>query len=301
MTLPEILTIRGVPFRVHSERPGELYLNCPFCGEERFRLSLNYKRNVGHCFNGECEWKSGRAVQKVLSAISWQGEMPDSMGEEETHGKKKYKPVLPQDASNVLAFKGDSVIQPNPYDYLRRRGLTHRQLKRVGVSLSGAMAYRVLFPVTYQGVLKMIVGRDFTGTQKPKYLNTPGEKYCFNLPRKVDSKEAVHLTEGVFKTLTLEAVLGVRSAALLGHSVTSVQLDQLKESGVKKVILWSDPDEQGREGFAEAAEKLSAFFDVGLVFPVPPKQVDELERSEVVQFSKHVKGMSWQVLIRMRM
>jgi DNA primase len=160
---------------------------------------------------------------------------------------------LPEDFA--LLYKATDDLDKQALRYVLRRGITKEQVKdsKLGVSFSGRYAYRVIFPALAGGKLKAFTARDFTGTSKVRYLGTPGDKWLFRFDSKA---ETIVLSEGVFKALRIAQVTSWGSASLLGHAISSPQLEQIKSSGVKRVMLYPDPDAVGVAGFLNIAEKL---------------------------------------------
>lgn len=245
MDLLEQLNALGLEYREHSSRDNEIYICCPFCEEEgetpdfRFRLSINVAEGKINCFN--CGKKSSNAeytwteLQRVLQS----GKL-EAVSKPQKKKKKK-KVELPPDFS-PLKLHGGEHWNKVALRYLATRNITGKQIvnKNLGYSTVGDFRYRIIIPVYYRGKLKGIVGRTFVVGIEPKYKNSIGEKVIYNLP---DSpKDTVVLTEGAFDALTLEKTLHkiMDSGAVLGHSLTEKQVEQLE--GYKKIILWPDPD-----------------------------------------------------------
>jgi len=291
VTLVEILELRGIPYRRHSVRSDEIRLCCPFCtsrGEtpdRRFRLGINIARGMGHCFN--CGWRSQNAVERLLDYL----------------GAKDQYHQLPQDDSSpdgscsiglpigfsIVGTVGDELDQL-ALQYLLHRGVSKQQIVRykVGATFVGNYAYRVVFPLWYNGKLQGFVARDIAG-KEPRYLSG-GRKALFN-PRPA---ETLILAEGVFKALRIERALNRPVSATLGRELTDYQLEQLQALGVGHVVLWPDPDKAGRQGCISSAELLRANgFDVSVVWPVS-KPADEVSLDEIRQLYR-VRPYNWQM------
>ena len=291
MTLVEILELRGVPYRRHSVRSDEICLCCPFCtsrGEtpdRRFRLGINIAHGMGHCFN--CGWRSQNAVQRLLEYLGVKDQYCQSPGN--GAGPNGSCSVCLPVGFSIVGTVGDELDQL-ALQYLLKRGISRQQIVRykVGATFVGNYAYRVVFPLWYNGKLQGFVARDIAG-REPRYLSG-GRKALFN-PR---PSETLILAEGVFKALRIERALDHAASATLGKELTDYQLEQLQALGVGHVVLWPDPDKAGRQGCIRTAELLRANgFDVSVVWPVS-KPADEVSLDEIRQ-SYRVRPYNWQM------
>ena len=171
-------------------------------------------------------------------------------------------------------------------NYLTTRGITEEQIfkHKIGFSLMGRYAYRVIFPVREEKKLVGFVSRSFIN-KEPRYLNSSGLKSLYN--RASTGKTPIVVgSEGVFKALKIERVVhglkdsNVNSIAFLGHGLTDRQEDML--DGTKELVLWPDPDSVGIEGMIKIAQKMHDRMLVTFPYPMPTKQADEMEDWEVV-------------------
>lgn len=288
MEFLEALSIRNIAFRKHPD-PEEVWICCPFCNEDRFRLGLNFKKNVAHCFN--CGWKSRKAIPDYLSAVRIHAAVDGYEAREEESA-----PVveLPEDFTLLWTLEpSDGAEWFAAREYLERRGVTEVQMRQydLGASWTGRFSYRVIFPVVFQDRLLGLVGRDFTGYRKPKYLNSIGVKTVYGLRQRAGS-ELLILSEGCLKALAIARIApDVCSASLLGSSVTEGQIEQIRASGFREVCLFSDPDRPGKIGALKIAR---AFADSGvrvsMVYPIPTKQADDFSPDELrFQVEKNIR------------
>lgn len=174
--------------------------------------------------------------------------------------KKEASPVagLPAEYED-FAHEPDS-IGYKARKYLRSRGVSTLQIvkHRIGFAAAGDMAWRVLFPVVdSEGTTHGCVGRDFSGNQSPKYLNTPGMKLLWNAHRVARTAVVV---EGVMDALRVEhALLQMHDSvpvARLGSTITPAQLDQLKL--YERVVVLPDWDRAGVVGAIELCGRCTA-------------------------------------------
>lgn len=273
--LPRLLTKRREQYR-NGARRGEILICCPFCVERgesqdtRFRLSINYiptatGDTLGNCFN--CGWGSHKAVAYLLR--HWQLPQADWGNDLLDADDKPIEPVhLPEDFTRLTNPRID--WEEIALDYVLRRGITKEQIHRhkIGVSLIGRYAYRIVFPIYKDKRLHGIVGRDFTGKREPRYLFNVGEKALYGMRQ---GTQRVVLAEGVFKALRLAQALPCTYSciAMLGHTLTEVQQAQLAD--VEEAVLWLDPDNVGvRGGFRVASALQAQGTQVSFVLPEKP-------------------------------
>lgn len=267
MDLTEALEAANVEWRP-GKNDDEIYINCPFCTDTRFRLGVNILTGMAHCFNDGCEWKSyGESTFKKLQEAIDTGDVEAKEGNRKRHKRMNGKVVLPE-GFRLLNIDDDSHWGKKAWKFVRNRGVSRDQIKhkKIGYTVIGSFAYRVIFPLYKSGILVGLVGRDFTGEQEPKYKNSTGAKYIYNLPEKQHS--TICLSEGAFDTLAIETVAKKRSidsGGLLGHSITDEQLHLLRH--YKRIILWMDPDEAGIEGLVAIRKKVSSKVELGVVLP----------------------------------
>jgi hypothetical protein len=281
----EQLRLLQVPFHQGS-RIGEINLCCPFCSDRnetedtRFRLGVNINRQLAQCFN--CGWKSREALKWILRKFS--GKEPSSITPATVTAPVKIPVAWPDDVEDAWKIQEGDYPAYSGVEYLLKRGISLSEMQQfdIHISLTGSLAYRILFPVMWRGKLRGLVGRDFTGLAAAKYKNSVGQKYLWHMPTIVPKKQVVVLSEGVFKAIALHKALKLISVALLGHSITEKQLGQLSHANAKSLIIWSDPDLVGIKGATEIAQVLSNLgYHVRFIWPLPKAQVDELSGAEL--------------------
>ena len=110
------------------------------------------------------------------------------------------------------------------------------------------------------------------------------------------------MSEGIFKCLKIERVAMKPSIALLGHSISTIQLEQLQQYKLlSKVIVWPDPDKVGIKGTIDVCNKLKdAGYKVYTLAEVPKKQADELPDDRVKDYLNNVVLFKWGVEQKLR-
>jgi DNA primase len=267
--LLDALLRRGIAFHRATSDPSEITICCPFCADARFRLGINIRKDVMHCFN--CGAKSRKATEEISEVLSLgvliigQGDL--ELGEIATEQPRL---SLPDDFVRLSEPADDSLTR-RALRYLLDRGVETWQIKRkkIGVSFVGRYAYRIVFPVYHGKVLDGLIARDFTGTQEPKYLNSAGARSVYGAP--TEKKRSAILCEGIFDCLALERVLQEEDydvLALLGHTLSGKQEEIL--SAYEDIVLWPDADVPGIKGFLDVAKQLALWHRI---FVVPPSRV----------------------------
>ena len=302
MTFADALQRRGIQYRRNSNDPHWYHICCLFCAERgfepdsKFRLGINTQTGATRCFHCGYRTKNGTywVLRKLeLNPADYEARIP----EQQPHTAP---PALPTDF--MLLTEAEDERDWAARDYALQRGISGQQIQahRIGVSYSGKYAYRVIFPIfASRGVpnpsggslpsdapRRFVLGpatghktefnnprllgftaRDFTGHREPRYLNSSGEKYLYNWN---PSAEQVVIAEGPIKALRIERVCGT-GAALLGHTLTEQQLQQVMESKAQHIVIWPDPNLVGRRGAIKVAEQLISEWkgQVSIIWPAP--------------------------------
>ena len=298
MNLLEAFAAYGILFRRSASDANEISICCPFCFESRFRLGVNLRKDKAHCFN--CDWKSRHATEALAEALHL-GQLHAGMQEREK--EKPEPPKLPDDFTYLYTVVHDSFYK-KAYTYMRNRGVGEWQMKqkRIGVSMVGKYAYRIVFPVYYGVALQGLVTRDFTDTQEPRYLNSAGMKAVYNSPEEKRRKSKAVICEGIFDCLAIEQTVSkdYDVLAILGRTLTEEQEKRL--SGYDEIVLWPDADAPGIAGFNALGSQLKLRH---AVLVVPPafdgrKDAAEISAPERLHLWLHRRELTDSLALRMR-
>jgi DNA primase len=294
MNLIEALEAASIDY--HKGRDSsEIYICCPWCNDQRFRLGVNVETGYAHCFNDSCEWSSKNAdytFSKLQDALD--------TGEIEAKQRKRKKKKRMEQIELPEGFRELQHPSENDYHwnkvawrYLRDRGISGDQIveKKIGfTTVDKDYSYRAIFPVWLSGKLVGFTGRDFTGKLEPKYKNSIGAKCLYNLPEKKHS--TCVLSESAIPALVIERVsrkMGIDSIGLLGHSLQEDQVSLLHH--YKRVLLWLDPDGAGVKGLEHIHKRLrDEKKSVKVILPkgmlsdddFDSRDPDELDHKEIV-------------------
>lgn len=272
--------------------PDEVWICCPFCpdhgqtADTRFRLGVNVRTGVGHCFN--CEYKS----RDVLADLGLVTERDDARDDAESRAKEKENSPEPEDDRDwrYEPLPGDpqDEIAAAAGRYLHVRGVPEWQIrrKRLGFARSGRFRYRVLFPVREStgGTIAM-VGRTWVEGIEPKYKNSIGMRWFYNAPKKRRSRIVV--AEGPLDALAIDRSMNPPGqgrewdvVAVLGRKTTDAQEAYLRQ--YQRVVLWADRDRVGFEGFEKLAGLLADLErDVSLVMAGEGKDAADTDEKEI--------------------
>lgn len=285
-----------------GSRPGEVTLCCPFCtdhgesADTRFRLGVNMRTGMCNCFN--CGYRSRKDAPKwILRKLGAQvTELEDSVLPEPE--KSKVKVELPDDFTPVNEIRKSDVPAWYGVRYLLKRGISRAAMGRygVGVSLAGRYAYRIIFPVMWRAKLRGLVARDFTGKATPKYLNSVGDKYLWNLPDQPTGKVVV-ISEGIFKAIAISKHTQANSVSLQGKDLSVLQLEQLQAVQAKHVVVFPDPGAAGLKGMLNVCQRLASHgIRPYTIYPLPDLQADEYEPAELYRMlSENVVEFTWRL------
>jgi hypothetical protein len=256
--------------------------------DTQFRLCVHTRDGWGRCMH--CDWKRRQAVMPVLKQYGILERVAGFSVEPEEY----IPPVeLPKDFQALTHVYDD--LDRQARKYIIGRGVLPSQIReeKIGVSYSGRYAYRVIFPVYVNKQLKAINARDFTGSQTPKYLTSRGDKYLYRFDPEA---RTVVFSEGSIKALRIAQATSANSSALLGHSLTEHQVQQIEASKCQEVILFPDPDRVGRRGFVRVADQFAQLqkrVSLKIVWPVP-QPADELPLAEISKMLAVPLAYSWE-------
>lgn len=283
MSVVELLRKHNIRVATSAAKPDEVQIPCPFCGDNKLRLYWNVRTNKAICFN--CEFRSNNAGKRLFYALFGGGEVwvPDSVYERATEPSSRdwARAGVDWPPGFVKLLPSRSLMHERAVRYILRRGFSKAEmrLKYLGFTERGKWRMRIIFPCIWRGKLRMFTGRAFADSFQPKYLNSIGDKWVYNLPE--ECRHAI-LSEGCLKAIAIERVLDKPSGALMGTNVTPLMAWQLGKAGVKRVTVWPDPDAPGIAGAFKAADQLLEYgFAVKIIWPPPEAQADEMTEAQI--------------------
>lgn len=205
---------------------------CPFCGNDRWKVYVNEDTGLGNCFHGDCERKFNKyqLIKAILKTESFKDVMENLDQYLEVHGwrpkvevKKKGNPIDETDSFNMPSFIPLPTDDGKNLEYLVKRGITNEATAHFELGYcdegyfqfkkpDGGLGYqdfskRVVIPVRdINGKIVTFQGRDISGTAEKKYLfpsgrNSTGTLF-YNGHNAVGAKSVV-ICEGVFDVIAV--------------------------------------------------------------------------------------------------
>lgn len=286
MTLEELVINNMFPRK--ANRTGEVWVRCPWCGDDKYRMGINVINGLAHCFRASCEirFNNKKALFRALSEVfNNQESMDDQRVKEIKKTKVAYTrpPSLPKEFEALYTKEDDNdEIHIKAMQYLINRGVTWEQIKKhkLGFCATGDYAWRIIIPIYRRSKMVAFTGRNFADVEvDPKYLNSRGIKYLYNVPR-VKQNKCV-LVEGPVDVWAVErAVTDIDALGRLGSGLTKITAKELRNWD--EIILWPDPDKGGCTITISAAISLTkAGKKVSVIMPhdddVDPGKLGETE------------------------
>lgn len=262
--------------------PRHIRINCPFCNDYKFHGYINLDKGLFKCWKCKTAFREGleamTAAQFLVKvhgfsfrdAYKIAGNRDIGMVEGDSITESLEKFFLDCDNSIVdkkeieyeeieipgefVEITSKSVIANEALKYLRSRvGKRCKKVAegfRVKVGISGKLLGRVIFPIfdTY-GRTVWYSARDFVTGCDPKYMTPSGISKPLFGPL---DRDRIYIVEGIFDMVALadspydENPYGV--VCSFGSSLSKQQIDMIKNSYVKDVVVCFDPDNAGMTG-----------------------------------------------------
>jgi DNA primase catalytic core len=203
-------------------------------------------------------------------------------------------------------------------DACLKKGYTEEEISTSGLLADPRWEGRLLiFARDERGKLATISARTLEGSEQgDKYLYLKGHSkpLAFGLDKALkNNREELVVVEGIIDPIYMETV-GVKNVISVGGRLdllSEKKLAALSGLGVKRLVLFSDNDKQGREGLANVIKKAKPCENVPVLYVVNPeglgkhKDPDELTRQkgpeafqDLVRTSVHSSGYELTLLLK---
>lgn len=154
----------------------------------------------------------------------------------------------------------DSPVVVAPSPYLISRGISEKVQAKAGVGYDKEHRGYTAIPWRTEG------GKDanifYRSTRGKRFFyrkdSTPKNRLVFGIDR---AGEAAVLTEGVIDAMSFD-VAGISGISIGGARISDFQAELIKRSGIRRLYLGGDNDEQGRALNEQAEKKLRGYVEL---------------------------------------
>jgi DNA primase len=255
------LNFNGREFKKTSD-PNELRYNCPFCVEVgkkqdiHFHLYLNKKLGYFYCFRcGATGWRSDSD-----SYIFRERDVDRIERKDRKEEKEELVPLIESELGLI---------------YWKNRGFSEIEAVSYGIFFS-KKKNSLFFPVfDLDGKFSFYIERKIVNIE-PRYFIPSGIKkssFLYNID-KAKEFEKIWLVEGTFDAIAL----GPNSVAVMGKILSETQLNLLRKTKVKTLLIALDKDASYESSKLELT--LLPYFKEVIRVEVEGKDPAELKRSD---------------------
>ena len=260
-------------------------LHCPFHEDQRESCAINVDKGVWICFAG-CGQGSLKYFIWKLSGRPWE-EVNEQLTKQDT--EINFSDILglehdvsfndPREVATLDTPEGLISIPSGHWIY--KRGFTAETLVRWGCKTNN---YNDLV-IPVENKLSEIVGYITRRQQAiPKYMFTTGFAKASNLfgINQLYETDTLYVVEGALDAMWLNQH-GYSSVAVLGASVSHLQVELISSLKPSEVVLALDNDEAGKKGTAKATLDMHQRFLLSyLKLPKGYKDVQEIYNTETL-------------------
>ena len=283
-SITDILDSLGIDYRVNGD---EVKTSCPICGNSNYKLWLNEKHKIGHCFRcdakGTAQWflfKHG-ATKLIQPKLNWQVDIKLESKHEEI--------LLPLEAQRI--YGGNvSISSLEALEFLtKKRRLTEDEIIAYDIHYCpyGKLLGNVIFPI-YDADHKLIAwqARRYK-YQGQKSYNPPGCGMNFyGLDKLLPDDNKIVLVEGPFDTIHVNRVLrkykkGFACLGLMGHSLSDYHLAYLQYKIKPQTVYLMLDSDVNEEEIAIGVRLKKAGINIH-VCQLQDKDPDELDESILI-------------------
>jgi DNA primase len=293
----------NLPFGMHKQ------------GDKNPSASFNREyllENCWVCGGGDIFWwvsnvkdiSIEEAIEMVgLSLVPTEMTYSDFMTELENYWKEPEQTVisLPHYSADILKpwkkyskyFDDRGVSREVQKQFSTGVDLKNRDLFKLREREEWIEQVRVVIPLFYKGVLRGWLKRKIDPNQiGPKYKNSPGLPRQFVLYGldEIESKNELMVVESTLSVLRLRTLGFENVVATLGAKVTEEQQFLMRQ--FDKVVVWMDPDSEGRKSSKKLVEDLYQHSRVWTVWADEDETRDPAEFDSREEIEKYLENFS---------
>jgi DNA primase len=156
----------------------------------------------------------------------------------------------------------------NDWHYMSSRGLTPQTCKEFNVVYDPISKYQGFPCYNEHKKLVGVTGRN-TVNEEPRYfplIRFKKSRYIYNFFR-IDKEKPVIAVEGEINVMAMHQAGYTNTIAFLGAGVSAYQLELMKNSGIKNLIIFFDTDPAGNHGTKLLYQNLWMYMKVKIVSP----------------------------------
>lgn len=290
---------KGIPDKI-----GNYSFHCPFCNHKKPKLVVNIKSGQYNCWTCHPSTK-GKNPVSLLKKLGVDGsvikEIKGYYGLSVTKEDLDYKTSiveLPKEFK-VVNFKGASLIEKKVLSYLKKRGVTEKDIKKynIGYCDSGRYKNRVIIPsYNANGKLNYFVARSIEQNSKLAY-DAPSVKKTeiIGFEYFINWNIPVILCEGAFDAIAIKR----NAIPLFGKTIPKALMIKLIQSSVKTVYLALDKDAI-KESYSHAEELINMGKEV-YTLDIEDKDPSNLGFVKMVEILQKAKPISFEDLFYKKM
>ena len=223
-----------------GHRPNDIFINCPFCKDYRYKMGVNLTTLKYNCFICEARPFTHGPIKNIEQLAFLVPHHDHTLDDIKGRLKNLGKKLTPSIDLDEISWHMHPKDTPIGYQYMLNRGFTDSEIDqyqlRVGKDYYDKekeyrvqkWAGRIIFPFFDNGRTTYCVGRAYTG-KEPKYLNSRGKKefLVWGLDT-VDNGVAI-LCEGVISAISAQRTTGIPAICVLGKSISGWQLAKIQQ------------------------------------------------------------------------
>lgn len=286
----EILSDYGIRF--HKVGSINAMFNCPFHGDSNPSCGMNVNTGLWGCF--ACGEKGN-----IIQFVEKMDDVDFDKAIETIRKKWITKTWTPEDALaqvQKLITKREEATKPKNtvipdwtlnkfstnYNYMYHRGFSDDTLRHFEVVYDESTNYQGIPIRNESGELIGISGRNTLDDDRPRYhpiIRYQKALVVFNLHR-IHKNRPVIVTEGEINCMAMYQHGYTNSIALLGAGVAQGQIDILRNSQIKELVIFFDSDDAGQKGARKLYTSLWNYMRIRVV-PDHTGDPDEMTKEYV--------------------
>lgn len=266
---------------LNKDGHGENNYHCPFCAEKRAKhgkeatedtagkLYINTYKNVGYCFRCNTVVLVGFTVDNAIENLVKTLEFAFKENEEVEFETLTLNYPLACDNKDAMSWiqARNPVLTPDIIRMLDARWYERviRKKSEITGEFEPVNRRGILFPIRIKNEIKSFQIRFLTDVHAERFYTLNGAKLCWSLFPNQTKMSEISICEGVFSAIAAGLMQFKQPLALLGKTITPLQINQLRDLLPIKVNLLCDTPEINWKLFHEVRKKLPTVEEIKVV------------------------------------